>query len=403
MYRPIAAFILLCLLSVSPLAAQNLVRNNDFEAYTLSPGALLLEETVHNWYAYFTTPDYYNTAEMGAAAVLDNCGTLPHSGNGMVGGYQLGYFPGMPAYNREYIQGELTEPLKANTLYYAEVYVMPMLDAPVINFGIKNIGILVSSQHYKYIDSLDKMMIDSIPTIEYNEGVINDMDNWTKVSGCFIAKGGETKIIIGNFRRDEQTDTLQLPGAHGEESFHYKSSYYLFDDVLVKEMPAAYIVPEDIVICRDSMATLSAEPNDAGNYAWSTGSAAQSIQVNKSGTYTVQIKTKEGCVQEASAKVVAKHCGPDCAALFVPNAFSPNNDGLNDYYLPMNPEDINGLTLSIYNRWGERVFYSVKTDSKWDGIFKQKTCEAGTYFYYIEYLDCKNEAHIKKGDLVLLR
>jgi gliding motility-associated-like protein len=382
--------------------AQNLVRNGDFEQYTNS-GGLLLEEWVPGWYSYFTTPDYYNTFLWSVGGVHDYCGTLPRSGDGMIGGYQLGYWGAMPAYNREYIQGELTEPLKPNTLYYAEVYVKPMLKSPVINFGIKNIGIALTDKHYISYDSTDAYIINETPEVEYSSNVINEMTEWTKVSGCFIAKGGETKIIIGNFKTDDQTDTAQLPGAFGEEQFHSGMSYYLFDDVLVKEMPAAFILPKDAVICRDSTLTLTAYPDNALTYEWNTGVTTQSIEVNKASNYSVVIITAEGCKQEADGKVITKYCGPGCSELFMPNAFSPNDDGNNDYFMPMNPEDISGMELSIYNRLGERVFYTNKLDGKWDGHFRDRLCDIGNYFYYLKYRDCKEEAYVKKGDLVLLK
>lgn len=397
--------ILLLILTCTKIHAQNLVRNGDFEAYTNPPGGsgLLLEDWLPGWGSYFTTPDYFSTVLWTPEGVLDYCGTLPRSGGGMVGGYQLGYFTSMPGYNREYIQGELSEPLKANTLYYAEMYVKPMLNSPVINFGIKNLGIVITNKHYTHYDSTDAFLIDEIPVVEYNTGVITDMSEWTKVSGCFIAKGGETKIIIGNFKKDAETDTAQLPGAFGEEQFHEQMSYYLFDDILVKEMPLAYILPGDITICRDSSVTLKAFPENGLSYTWNNGASSQSIQVNEAGQYSVAITTAEGCKQEADVKVATKYCGPGCSDLYMPNAFSPNKDGDNDFFMPMNPEDISGMEMSIYNRFGERIFYTNKTDGMWDGYFKDRLCDMGNYFYYLKYRDCKEEIHVKKGDLVLLK
>jgi len=385
--------------------AQNLVRNGDFEAYINPPGGsgLLLEDWLPGWGSYFTTPDYFSSTLWTPQGVQDYCGTLPRSGGGMVGGYQLGYFGSMPAYNREYLQGELSEPLKANTLYYAEMYVKPMLKSPVINFGIRNLGIVLTNRLYTRYDSTNAFIIEETPVVEYSSGVISDMAEWTKVSGCFIAKGGETRIIIGNFKTDALTDMAQLPGAFGEDQFHEQMSYYLFDDVLVKEMPQAYILPGDITICRDSSVTLKAYPENGLGYVWNTGASSQSVSVDKGGQYSVEIITAEGCNQTASAKVSTKYCGPGCAMLYMPNAFSPNEDGDNDFFMPMNPEDISGMEMSIYNRFGERIFYTNKTDGKWDGYFKSERCDMGNYFYYLKYRDCKEEEHVKKGDLVLLR
>jgi hypothetical protein len=214
--------------------AQNLVLNGAMESYIFPPtgSGLLLEDFVHDWASYYTTPDYFSTEFMGEAGMLNYCGTLPHSGKGMIGAYVLGYFPNS-GHNREYLQGTLSEPLKANTLYYAEVYVKPMLKSPVINFGIDKIGIAFTDKHYSYDDSWAGLIVEE-PEVENKLGIITELKEWTKVSGCFVAKGGETKIIIGNFRRDPETDSMQLPGAFGEEQFHSGMSYFMFDDALVK-------------------------------------------------------------------------------------------------------------------------------------------------------------------------
>lgn len=385
--------------------AQNLVRNGGFESYIDPPtgSGLLLEDFVHDWASYYSTPDYFSTQFMGDAGMLDYCGTLPHGGKGIVGAYVLGYFPSMPAYNREYIQGELSEPLKANTMYYAEMYVKPMLMAPTTNFGIDKLGIAFTSKHYNIATASDLLLIEEVPEVENKSGVITDMNTWTKVSGCFIAEGGETKIIIGNFRIDKETDTTMLPGAFGEEQFHSGMSYFLFDDILVKEIPPAYILPGDTLICRDSIIKLSAYPDDAVAYTWSTGALTQSIQTSKAGTLTVAITTKEGCKQEAAVTINTKYCGPVCPQLFMPNAFSPNGDGNNDYFQPMNAIDMSSLEFSVYNRFGERLFYGKGLQARWDGQFKGKPCDAGTYFYYSRYSDCHDVELTKKGDIVLIR
>lgn len=397
--------VILFIMGADLCSAQNLVRNGAFESYIFPPtgSGLLLENFVPNWASYYSTPDYFSTEFMGEAGMLDYCGTLPHSGKGIVGGYVLGYFPSMPAYNREYIQGELSEPLKANTMYYAEMYVKPMLRSPVINFGIDKLGIVLTDRHYEHYTETNAFLISEIPEVENKAGVITDRNTWTKVSGCFMAKGGETKIIIGNFRTDEDTDTLQLPGAFGEEQVHARWSYFLFDDILVKEMLPAYILPGDTLICRDSIINLSAYPDDASSYAWSTGANTQSIQTSKEGTYTVILTTKEGCTQEAATVINTKYCGPTCPQLFMPNAFSPNGDGSNDYFQPMNAADMSSLEFSVYNRFGERVFYGKGLTTKWDGRFKNNSCDVGTYFYYSRYSDCHGVELIKKGDIVLIR
>jgi gliding motility-associated-like protein len=288
-------------------------------------------------------------------------------------------------------------------MYYAEMYVKPMLKSPTINFGIDKLGIAFTEKHYGLATASDLLMIEEIPEVENKSGVVTEINTWTKVSGCFIAQGGETKIIIGNFRTDKETDTTQLPGAFGEEQFHSGMSYFLFDDILVKEIDPAYILPGDTLICRDTIINLSAYPEDAATFAWSTGSVTQTIQTDKAGTLTVDITTKDGCKQQATVTINTKYCGPVCPQLFMPNVFSPNGDGNNDYFQPMNSVDMSSLEFSVYNRLGERVFYGKGLGTKWNGHFKNKPCDVGTYFYYSRYNDCHGVELTKKGDVALIR
>ncbi len=88
----------------------------------------------------------------------------------------------------------------------------------------------------------------------------------------------------------------------------------------------------------------------------------------------------------------------------LPNAFSPNGDGLNDVFIPVisNGKGYIPLDFSIYNRWGQRIFYSVNPELGWNGTYNDKPADMGTYYYYIRY-SIGNKEFIKKGDVTLMR
>jgi gliding motility-associated-like protein len=399
----IRLFLLLILsLSLTHTRAQNLVKNGSFEEHHPfgTGGMLLLEDFVKNWSSYFTTPDYYSTEYWTTQLMLDYCGTLPRTGTGMLGGYELGYFPDMKVYNREYIQGELTEPLKAGGYYYGEIYVKPMRKPSSLVWGIKNIGFALTGSHYTSYDSIPDMMIPEAPEVEWITNVLTDMANWTKVSGCFKAQGGETSIIIGNFKKDEETDKVLLPGSTNNGEF----SYYLFDDMLVKELIPPAVTPSDTIICKDSIVTLTAYSPSALSYHWNTGATTPEIQVSAAGTYTVTITTEAGCTLEGSATVANIFCGTVCPLPLLPDAFSPNNDGRNDLFRILNPIDIHSADLSVYNRWGERIYYTSHAEEGWDGTNRGKMCDIGSYFYVLRYSDChQGPLVMKKGTISLIR
>jgi len=86
-----------------------------------------------------------------------------------------------------------------------------------------------------------------------------------------------------------------------------------------------------------------------------------------------------------------------------PSAFTPNGDGLNDVIGVVGTlKYYHDYSLSIYNRWGERVYYSEDIYAGWDGIYKGDKQDLGTYFYMIFYT-FEGKKHMLKGDFELIR
>ena len=90
--------------------------------------------------------------------------------------------------------------------------------------------------------------------------------------------------------------------------------------------------------------------------------------------------------------------------VLIPNAFSPNADGQNDFFAPfaINAES---MTLAIYNRWGQEVYSEKGTNTLqgWDGIYKAKAAELGVYVYYVSVTFADGEERFEKGNLTLIR
>jgi gliding motility-associated-like protein len=86
-----------------------------------------------------------------------------------------------------------------------------------------------------------------------------------------------------------------------------------------------------------------------------------------------------------------------------PSAFTPNGDGLNDLIGVVGTlKYYTNFSLSIYNRWGQRVFYTEDIYAGWDGIFNGTKQDLGTYFYMI-YYSLEGKKHMMKGDFQLIR
>jgi gliding motility-associated-like protein len=84
----------------------------------------------------------------------------------------------------------------------------------------------------------------------------------------------------------------------------------------------------------------------------------------------------------------------------VPNAFSPNGDGIHDVWLIKYLESYPGATIDVFNRYGQTVFTSVGYSRPWDGTSNGKALPVGTYYYVI---DPKNGRKIITGSVTILR
>ena len=89
---------------------------------------------------------------------------------------------------------------------------------------------------------------------------------------------------------------------------------------------------------------------------------------------------------------------------YVPSGFTPNNDGLNDCFSVKYWGPAVAFDMSIYNRWGQLIYYSKNINSCWDGTLNGIPQPVGTYVYRISVLSkCSNGLIYKKGTLVLRR
>ncbi|HMQ49241.1 MAG TPA: gliding motility-associated C-terminal domain-containing protein [Saprospiraceae bacterium] len=93
----------------------------------------------------------------------------------------------------------------------------------------------------------------------------------------------------------------------------------------------------------------------------------------------------------------------DCNAIFLPRAFTPNDDGLNDMYGISNPFAVEKLiTFDIFDRWGNIVFSSTDPFSQWDGYYKGQKVNPGVMYYRL-HIECNGEEEVLTGNINILR
>lgn len=129
----------------------------------------------------------------------------------------------------------------------------------------------------------------------------------------------------------------------------------------------------------DPFITLDAGPGERF-YWYYTGDSSQTSNIDDFGYFSFEVINEFGCITVDSI-FLSEVCPPQ---LFVPNAFSPNNDGLDDLFLLFG-KNFAGLDFKIYNRWGEVIFFTDNPEEVWDGTFRGEPMPVGVYPWTAEY------------------
>jgi gliding motility-associated-like protein len=144
------------------------------------------------------------------------------------------------------------------------------------------------------------------------------------------------------------------------------------------------------------------------SYAWSPVGTldnpfAQHPTASPTVTTTYGLTVSDtGCVLTDSVKIYVRDviCGkPD---IYVPNAFTPDVDGNNDKVF-VRGNNLSEMKLSIFHRWGEKVFETTNQTKGWDGTFKGRECDPAVFVYYLEVTCIGNDTYFEKGNITLIR
>lgn len=182
--------------------------------------------------------------------------------------------------------------------------------------------------------------------------------------------------------------------------FGCDSSYTL--NITISPNPSVIIGP-DTCITEGQSITLIAY--GAIDYFWSTGTNSNSITVSPSSTtsYFVRGINVQLCSGYDTIEVCVNPYN-DTVALAIPNAFTPNKDGLNDIFKILGSERLTLGVFRIFNRWGGMLFETNNIEKGWDGMYNEREQPLGTYVYYIEAINTVNgRTHKYTGTVTLLR
>ena len=121
------------------------------------------------------------------------------------------------------------------------------------------------------------------------------------------------------------------------------------------------------------------------------------------GQYNFRIENAAGCTKDTSIALSENIPIGGCKDVFIANAFTPNGDGKNDYFLVNLSTSFRNVSLQVFNRWGNMVYQAKGNSISWDGTSKNLLQPVGTYIYTITYTDDAGLAKNTKGTLTLIR
>ena len=171
------------------------------------------------------------------------------------------------------------------------------------------------------------------------------------------------------------------------------------DTIFISNLTHTYISINDTNFCDGEIWQISLPTSNS--YLWSTGSTSNQIIIQDSGYYWVDIT--DICKNYKEDFHLSLE---DCSCMMaVPNVFTPNGDGLNDFFFPVINCVFEEYHLVIFNRWGQLLFETNNQNEKWDGTYQNKEVPEGVYFYLIDYRqpynDGKDAQH--SGSITLYR
>jgi gliding motility-associated-like protein len=231
----------------------------------------------------------------------------------------------------------------------------------------------------------------------------NGINSWSWIVNGTAA--GNQSTFTQSFPATSQ-NTVQLTVSNGVCSDTKTEIINLNDQVIVDFTVPDFICPDDSAIFINQ----SNGPIDT--WSWSFGNGQTSLQRDPpaqvypnvaSETFydiTLTASNTSGCSNSKTKRLkVLGTC-----VIAVPSAFTPNNDGLNDYLYPLNAFNAENIDFKIFNRWGQLVFSSNDWTKKWNGTIKGVPQASGLFAWTLQYTDKRSgKPYSQKGTVFLIR
>jgi gliding motility-associated-like protein len=170
----------------------------------------------------------------------------------------------------------------------------------------------------------------------------------------------------------------------GSYTINYKSANYCDSIIQLELIQKNYPIIQlasDTFICRGIAVIIQINAEGGTEILWQDGSNADRYEISEAGFYSVTLKNI--CGETSDTIFVADGC--DGCEASIPNAFTPNGDGLNDVFKPLISCEPIEINFTIYNRWGELVYSSKSSTVGWNGTFNGSDAMTDAYVWQLDY------------------
>ena len=192
------------------------------------------------------------------------------------------------------------------------------------------------------------------------------------------------------------------PGTYTAKAMIFKTCFTdtAFKTVTIANNPSVHVPAsiKDTTICNGEQLVLNARTSTSTAYSWENGLFYPDRTINKPGNYEVTVMN-DCSVDKRDFTVTYQQCPCN---VFMPNAFTPNGDGINDVFKPKFECTSKDYHLKIFDRYGRIIFESSQASEGWNGNIRDGQLPTGVYVWMMEYRNPNNQQLFRKNGTVTL-
>jgi gliding motility-associated-like protein len=307
---------------------------------------------------------------------------------------QHGYAMLVSSFNSNYYRLLLTD--SAGQISCANAPGELLMDSIVLNHDhhiITDVSVLDQNRFFVSDFPMNRLADPLETSIECQESsnCCTDFIDSTNIPDINICEGKTYHLPDGQNVKDSGTYFARFTTTLGCDSIRF---YHLH----VNKNPVNLSLGKDL--CLEGMDTLELHASGGyTSYKWLNNPPVpdSSFIVNRAGTYWVSVSNSCGSFTD-SVTVFSKCDFP----IYLPNAFTPNKDGLNDEFKLLPGNKNNFVSLTIFNRWGQIVFQSNDRNKGWNGTFNKQPLATDIFVYFLIMKGLSGNSISKKGTVLLI-